>query len=276
MLYKPQMGLITGGGFRNHPRYRDCVGHWLLSEGAGLNAYDISGYGNTGTLTNGPTWSNGLYGPALSFDGTDDEVNAGNASILQILSSLSVSAWVYATAFPNGDDNNFFTKSQDINRAIKFSATVDNTVQQIYFSVSNDGTTTIRRYTATTITANVWYHVVGVYDATALTLDIYLNGQLDNGTLVGTVPASVFNSVEPIRLGTLGSRPDRSWQGLLDDVRLYNRPLFGDEVWSLYESPFLEFAQFQPPRALVTVAAGTVVPPLPSIVQNAVARAANW
>ena len=34
---------------------------------------------------------------------------------------------------------------------------------------------------------NQWYHVAGVYDAATQTINVYLNGQLDNGVLVGTV-----------------------------------------------------------------------------------------
>ena len=50
------------------------------------------------------------------------------------------------------------------------------------------------RYGATTMQAGNWYHIAGVYNATARTMDVYLNGQLDNGALVGTVTASQQNS----------------------------------------------------------------------------------
>ena len=39
------------------------------------------------------------------------------------------------------------------------------------------------RYGATAMQANTWYHIAGVYDAAARTMDVYLNGQLDNGAL---------------------------------------------------------------------------------------------
>ena len=43
------------------------------------------------------------------------------------------------------------------------------------------------RYGATTLQANTWYHVTGVYNAATSELHVYLNGQLDDGTLLGTV-----------------------------------------------------------------------------------------
>jgi len=42
---------------------------WKLDDGTGTSAVDSSGNGNTGTLTNGPTWTAGNTGGALSFTG---------------------------------------------------------------------------------------------------------------------------------------------------------------------------------------------------------------
>ena len=50
------------------------------------------------------------------------------------------------------------------------------------------------RYGATTLQANNWYYVTGVYNAAAQTLDVYLNGRLDNGVLQGTITTSQQNS----------------------------------------------------------------------------------
>jgi hypothetical protein len=38
-----------------------AVAYWKFDEGSGTTAYDSSNYGNTGTLTNGPTWTSGKY-----------------------------------------------------------------------------------------------------------------------------------------------------------------------------------------------------------------------
>ena len=53
------------------------------------------------------------------------------------------------------------------------------------------------RYGATTLQANTWYYVTGVYNAATRTMDVYLNGVLDNGTLLGTVTATQQNSTSP-------------------------------------------------------------------------------
>jgi hypothetical protein len=43
----------------------DFVGCWLMNEGAGDKVYDLSGNGKDGTLTNGPTWDVGSFGPGV-------------------------------------------------------------------------------------------------------------------------------------------------------------------------------------------------------------------
>jgi hypothetical protein len=49
--------------------------------------YDLSGYGNTGTLVNGPTWdSNGV----IMFDGVDDYVTISDSTSLDITGSISM------------------------------------------------------------------------------------------------------------------------------------------------------------------------------------------
>ena len=56
-------------------------------------AYDSSGNGNDGNLTNGPTWTSGKIGGALSFDGVDDYVDLGEFDFFNNREVLSVSFW---------------------------------------------------------------------------------------------------------------------------------------------------------------------------------------
>lgn len=68
---KPPAGVKVN---RDDPIGRSIVGCWLFNEGAGNKVIDVSNNGNHGTLTNGPTWTTGDRGRALSFDGDDDYV----------------------------------------------------------------------------------------------------------------------------------------------------------------------------------------------------------
>ena len=72
--------------------------HWKLDDGQGTTATDVSGYGNHGTLTNGPMWSTDVplttfdnpY--SLEFDGADDYVDGG-ADINIADSSFTIAFW---------------------------------------------------------------------------------------------------------------------------------------------------------------------------------------
>ena len=76
---------------------------YAFDELSGTTTADASGHGITGTLTNGPTFTPGHTGNAITLDGVNDYVNLGNPAALQLTGSMTVSAWVYATAFPVDD-----------------------------------------------------------------------------------------------------------------------------------------------------------------------------
>lgn len=231
------------------------VGHWTFDGsdklvGAKIRYTDRSGNNNIGYLKSATSTPGALgrIGQAQNFDGVDDFVDMGNPASLQITGSLTVSAWVKADAFPNGDDNYIVTKAGDSNKNFKLSATIDNAVRQFYMMVSSDGSLSTIRYTSTTVTANTWYHVVGVYNASLQTLDIYLNGKLDNGTLSGTIPSSIFNSPLNVLVGAYTTSPIRNFDGVIDDVRIYNRAITADEIKRLYSQGTSQVNISQPSR----------------------------
>src|SRR5206468_2767973 len=95
--------------------------------------------------------------------------------------------------------------------------------------------TFVQRYSATVRSLNVWYHVAGVYNASARTLDIYVNGVLNNGTLSGTIPASQINSAVNVNIGRRSG--GYYFNGVIDDVRIYNRALSQAEIQADMNTP---------------------------------------
>ena len=93
------------------------------------------------------------------------------------------------------------------------------------------------RYGATTLQPNTWYHVTGVYDATAQTLNVYLNGQLDNGVLQGTVTASQQNSTANVTIGRRAGSTGFEFSGRIDDVRIYSRALTQAQIQADMATP---------------------------------------
>lgn len=214
-------------------------GYWSFNgpDISGTTALDRSGAGNNGTLVNGPTRVRGKIGQGLSFDGTDDYIDAGNPASLRITGSMTISVWIKATSFPGLDDNYILTKNDsDPDSGYKLAISSDNGPEQAYIHVTPNGSTHVVRYTNTTIVPNTWYHIAGTYDASAQTLHIYTNGVLDDGVLSGTVPAAQHDS--PVQVVIGASFPhsiDNFFSGSLDEVRVYNRAITPAEIQGLYQ-----------------------------------------
>src|SRR5450759_5412343 len=103
------------------PFTHGLVGYWKFDEGTGTNATDSSGMGNNGTLTNGPTWTTGKVGGALSFDGTDDYVNVPDNPSLDMSGNLTIEFWHkwnvfkdYGASVGKGDDGRAWPNSYQV------------------------------------------------------------------------------------------------------------------------------------------------------------------
>ena len=205
------------------------VAAYGFSEGAGATTADASGNNNTGTL-NGTSWTAaGQSGAALLFNGSSAFVNLGNGATLQLTGSMTVSAWIKASAFPV-DDAAVVSKRTNGNVGFQLDTTVDSGPRTIGFKLTSPTGASMARYGATALQLNQWYYVTGVYDAAARTLNVYLNGALDNGTLRGTVSSTQQNSTLNVNIGRRAGSPGFEFNGTLDEVRIYNRALSPAEI----------------------------------------------
>ena len=80
----------------------------------------------------------------------------------------------------------------------------------------------------TNVGGGVWHHVAGVYDCSMAYL--YIDG-VEDAQLAASGPIGI-NSDEVIIGGSFPSLPSgyRQWEGMMDDVRVYNRPLSAEDV----------------------------------------------
>lgn len=72
-----------------------------------------------------------------------------------------------------------------------------------------------------------WYHVAGTYDGSVLKL--YIDGQPAGST---AYQGSVATSPYPLKIGSSGFDDSRLFDGLVDNVRIWNRALSADEIRS--------------------------------------------
>src|SRR5262245_61139506 len=206
-----------------------------FNEASGTTTTDASGHGLTGTLSNGALFTAGKYGNAVMLDGINDFVDLGNPSALQVTGSMTISAWIFSTAFP-GDDAAIVSKRIG-ESGFQLDTTVDTGPRTIGFKLTNSSGGHMFRYGVTALQPNTWYYVTGVYNAAAQTLDVYLNGQLDNGALQGAITASQQNSTANVNIGRRPGDSGFEFIGSIDDVRIYNRALTQTQIQADMATP---------------------------------------
>ena len=199
---------------------------WKFDEGSGRIALDSSGHGLHGTFKNKPRRMGGVLGGAVSLDGAKDYVDFGQSSALRLVRSMTISAWINSTAFPYDDAA---IVSQLRGFGYQLDTTVDRGPRTIGFKLTNACGDLMARYGATPLVLGTWYHVAGVYDADARTLDVYLNGELDNGFLLGSVTGEQHSSRSAVYVGRR-SDPGFEFAGSIDDVRIYSFALTKAEI----------------------------------------------
>ena len=205
------------------PITNGLVGRWNLDEGSGPTAADSSGNGNNGTLTNGPVWVDGKYGKALQFDGVNDYVDAGNGATLNWgTGGFTVELWAKISGVST-DFTHLVSKPYNYWLDLGSGA---NAGKQVAFYM-NTGSNYSSGYAE--LTGNVWHHIAGVGDNTDKSLKIYVDGVLRNsGAFTGSPTPTTNNLV----IGALAGA--RYVNGVIDEVRIYNRSLSGDEIGKLY------------------------------------------
>jgi len=203
---------------------------------------DASGNGNNGTTKNTSSVSAGKYGGALSFDGISSMVTVPDSASLHFTNGFTVEAWVdpasaLGTAW----------------QAVAVKERVGGVVFGLYANsnrsqpaaVAYTGTSEKTAYGTSQVAAGKWTHLAETFDGSAVRVFV-------NGTLVSTALAagSLPSSTSPLRFGG-----DAVWSeffhGLIDEARVYNRPLTASEISADMSTP------------IGTVAADTQAPTVP-------------
>ncbi|MBI5360236.1 MAG: DUF2341 domain-containing protein [Planctomycetes bacterium] len=210
------------------------MGSWHFEEGVGTiygTIADTSGQGRSGTLSNfaSPNGivTGGKAGNALSLDGSNDAVTAGNLGSFPAQGTIEF--WINSSEIINY--RNPLTTSNNGNAGIRFEEDTAGTFRVI---TGNDvGTCDYRDYFSSAIQPNTWYHIVYAWDSSANTEAGYLNGtQVFDGAHT-LWPTSIPNFM--IGVG-FASSAERYWKGLIDEVRIYGRILLDTEIAAHYQA----------------------------------------
>ncbi len=185
---------------------------------------DISGNGNNGTLTNGPTF-NSSNGGSIQFDGNDDYISRGN--LIGNTTTFSVCHWINLSS--NQTTRTIFSNYvAGVNWVTGIS---DATTNVIKFYLGG-GTL----YATYPLVINTWYHVCVTYNNG--NPSIYINGILNN-TTTGTITfaGSLASNNDIGRLGD----GRQYFNGKISNVQVYNRALIASEILQNYNASRARF-----------------------------------
>jgi hypothetical protein len=200
---------------------------WTFDGGGRGMASDLSGHGLDAVPTNGPAAVQGVAGHAIRLNGVDQWLDAGSAPALRLVGSLSITAWINASRFPHDDAA---VVSSYGGLGYQLDTTADAGPRTASFKLADPSGRPMIRYGATPLQTGRWYHVAAVYDAFARTMNVYLDGRLDNGRLCGTVSGRQHVSAFRTFVGRRSDGRGFEFAGDLDDVRIYSRPLGDAEI----------------------------------------------
>ncbi len=232
---KPQVAVPNGG----------LVGWW---KGEG-NANDSIGE-NHGAAMNGVSFAAGRVGEAFSFDGVDDYVNAGFGGNLDDIRVLTIEAWIFLNSYGKGPAA--AKNSVPVGRIV--SKQIGQNLNGFNFAVRGgqyQDLAFVRHFSGglaawvtpvSSIKLGRWHHVAVVYESRSVTNipKLFVDGEAL--PVKATAKAVGFATPDSSSNMIIGARQVNSktidcfFDGLIDELRVYNDPLTADEVRSSYDA----------------------------------------
>ena len=228
LLLTPAQASLTDG----------LVAHWSFDD---CTAKDVSGNGHDGVINGSPECTKGSRGKALYFDGANDYIQVEHSPLLNMSQSISFGAFINLRelAEQGGSDNIILNKE-----GIPFELAVHNTATASICLPDNIPKYNFSFYIdidkklsicwedgGKSITRNNWTHLFVTYGTSEI--KTYVNGALIKKY---SISGSINNTNEPLRIAARGgfNTPNSFFNGVIDEVRIYNRALSEAEVKSLY------------------------------------------
>ncbi|MEU6404635.1 LamG-like jellyroll fold domain-containing protein [Streptomyces sp. NPDC046985] len=206
------------------------VDRWTLDEGTGATAAD--GVGGKDATLHGPiAWTGrARLGDALQGDGASAYASTAS-SALDTSKSFTVSAWVRLNSLAA---NSTFVAQEGVN-ADGFQLYYSTQFGWVFNRHATDVTSPaiVRAQSSATPVAGVWTHLLGVYDAQAQQIRLYVNGVNDETLNASfTTPWKAGGPVDIARRLYQGGFGEYA-NGTIDDIVLWNRILSPEEVADL-------------------------------------------
>ena len=195
------------------------VAYYKFDEAAGFVLHDLSGNGNNGYIAPPTIWTgSGRWGGALAFGGSYSGVEVPGSSSLDLSTGMTLEAWVNPASLASVVllKESCYGLYPRMAWAGPGGVVFVGPEQFLYLPGGEP------------LPLNAWTHLATTYNGQ--TLNLYVNGvQVASGALAGTIAAAAS---QPLLIGQ--SRSYGSWQdafdGMIDEVRVYNRALSQAEI----------------------------------------------
>ncbi|WP_407355724.1 PKD domain-containing protein [Methanolobus sp. WCC5] len=210
------------------------VGWWKLEGNSGTIVEDYSTYQRNGTMYNMNTGLNngtsgwtteGKFGNAMMFDGLDDRVQISHNSVynipIQSSGKITMEAWVYPLnlAYESG----ILSKRSNYRMILR----PDGELKFQTFGWTGGGA-------SSKVKVNEWSHIAITYDGEIGQLKFYLNGN-NVRTVNSYLPNGGTNS-DNLLIGRGHDLTMPTFNGTIDEVRLFNRSLTPEEIKASYNA----------------------------------------
>lgn len=213
---------------------QNMIGWW---SGDG-HAYDLAGSAH-GAAADGATFSAGKVSQAFDLNGTGGYVRVPDRPALVTPDGMTVDAWINPRSFGGAE--------------VIASKWDDPTGQWSWiFKLHNDGTGRLRIEISrgdhnalgdlggtTVLPLNAWSHVAATYDRETGSMRLYVNGKLDSEGTASYPGTAISGSTADILIGAVNGQttpPGEFFNGLIDEVELFNRALTAEEIASVYQA----------------------------------------
>ena len=220
------------------------------------NANDMSGKGNNGTASGDVEYVDGIIGKAAKFDGVDDYISIKDSESLDTDYAMTLSVWIKPSEF-NTEGSKVIGKwysSGSGGEGDWLLSLLNETINgksNLIFVVANYPKGWVDSITMPdkNIEKNKWVNIITTFDNGYMRL--YIDNVLisEKNSQVQYTSKSEY-STDDIFIGQLWNHHDPyDYKGLIDDIRIYNRPLTETEIQALYQmggniSPPLTFLSF--------------------------------
>lgn len=198
------------------------AGNITSYSGSGTTWTDLSGNSNTGTLTNGPTYSSANKG-IITFDGTNDYVNINSSNSLLSAAQGTVSVWFkYNSISANG--NSVISKIDSVGSNNGYNIYLYNNTIAGEIKVSNTA-----YGVGASVSSSIWYNFTMTYSSNGF-ISSYING-----IKLGTYSLPSFSMTSQAL--KIGAGNDTYWgyfNGSVSNVQIYTKILTDTEVLKNY------------------------------------------